>query len=68
MATKKKWRHRFFRRSRAANSIVSGPIWSKFKLMQDIMHVYVTANFKKDRINSNQEKVETLMFYTLKGS
>ena len=30
--------------------------------MQDIMHVYVTANFKKDRINSNQEKVEILMF------
>ena len=30
----KKWTHQFFRCSRAANSIVSGPIWSKFKLMQ----------------------------------
>ena len=47
---------------RAANSIVSGPIWPKFELMQDIMHVYVTSNFKKDWINTNREKVETLMF------
>ena len=51
-----------FRCSRAANSIVSGPIWPKFELMQDIMCVYVTSNFKKDWINTNQEKVETLMF------
>ena len=51
-----------FRCSRAVNSIVSGPIWPKFELMQDIMHVYVTSNFKKDWINTNREKVETLMF------
>ena len=62
MATEKTWRHQFFRCSWAANSIVSGPIWPKFELMQDIMHVYVTSNFKKDWINTNQEKVETLMF------
>ena len=43
-------------------SIVSGPIWPKFELMQGIMHVYVTSNFKKDWINTNLEKVETLMF------
>ena len=61
VAGHKKWRHQFFRRSRAANSIVSGPIWPKFEPMQDIMHVYVTSNFKKDWINSNREKVETLM-------
>ena len=24
--------------------------------MQDIMHVFVTSNFKKDWINTNQEK------------
>ena len=47
---------------RAANSIVSGPIWPKFELMQEIMHVCVTSNFKKDWINTNREKVETLMF------
>ena len=44
-----------FRRSRAANSMVSGPIWSKFKLVQD-MHVNVTANFNKYWITSNQKK------------
>ena len=47
----------FFRRSRAANSVVSGPIWSKFELIQDIMHVLITCKFEKDRINSNGEKV-----------
>ena len=49
-----------FRRSRAANSVVSGPIWLKFKLMQDFMHVLVTCKYKKDRIKNNREKVETL--------
>ena len=62
IATEKTWRHQFFRCSRAANSIVSGPIWPKFELMQDITHVYETSNFKKDWINTNREKVETLMF------
>ena len=35
--------------SRAANSVVSGPIWLKFELVPDFMH----------GIKSNQEKVET---------
>ena len=37
----------FFRRSRAANSIVSGPIWPKFELVRDFMHVLVTCKYKK---------------------
>ena len=49
------WRHHFpiislwdfFRRSRAANSVVSGPIWPKFDLVQDFMHVLVTCKYKK---------------------
>ena len=41
----------FFRRSRAANSVVSGQIWPKFELIQDIMHVLITSKFEKDRIN-----------------
>ena len=49
----------FFRRSRAANSVVSSPIWPKFKLVWDFMHVLVTCKYKKDRIKSNREKVET---------
>ena len=47
----------FFLRSRAANSVVSGPFWPKFELIQDIMHVLITCKFEKDRINSNGEQV-----------
>ena len=48
-----------FNHSRAANSVVSGPIWLKFELVWDFMHVLVTCKYKKDRIKSNREKVET---------
>ena len=49
----------FLRHSRAVNSIVSGPIWPKFELVRDFMHVLVTCKYKKDRIQNNREKVET---------
>ena len=49
----------FFRRSRADNSVVGGPIWPKFELVRDIMHVLVTYKFKMDLINSDREKVAT---------
>ena len=52
----------FLRRSRAANSVVSGPIWPKFKLIHNIMHVLVTSKFEKDRININRDYVMTLIF------
>ena len=52
----------FFRCSRAAYSVVGGPIWPKFELNQDIMHVLITCKFEKDRINSNREKVVTSIF------
>ena len=42
------------RRSRAANSVVGGPIWPKFELIHNIMHVLVTSKFEKDRININR--------------
>ena len=48
-----------FRRSRAANSVVSGPIWPKFELVRDFMHVLVTCKYKKDLIKNDREKVET---------
>ena len=69
--TEKKWKHHFphyksmgifLRRSRAANSAVGGPIWLKFQLVRDIMDVLVTYKFKMDLINSNREKVPTLIF------
>ena len=37
----------FFRRSRAANSVVGGQIWPKFELIQDIMSVLITCKFKR---------------------
>ena len=47
--TEKKWWPQFFRRSRAANSIVSGGNWPKFKLIQAFMHVLITASMKRIR-------------------
>ena len=52
----------FFWRSRAANSVVCGPVWLKFQLIQDIMHVLITCKFEKDWIISNREKVVTSIF------
>ena len=52
----------FFLRSKAANSVVGGPIWPKFELIQDIMHVLITCKFEKDQINSNGEKVVMSIF------
>ena len=69
--TEKKWKHHFphykfmgifLRRSRAANSVVSGPIWPKFGLAHNIMHVLVTSKFEKDRININGDYVMTSIF------
>ena len=44
---------------KAANSVDSGPIWPKFELVQDFMHVLITCKYKKDRIKNNREKVAT---------
>ena len=56
----KKWRHRFshykpidgdfFRRSRAANSAVGGPIRPKFKLVRALLHAIIACKYEKDRI------------------
>ena len=46
----------------AANSVIGGPIWPKFELIQDIMHVLITCKFEKDRINSNEEKMVRSIF------
>ena len=52
----------FLRRSRAANSVVGGPIWPKFELIHNIMHVLGTSKFEKDRININGDYVMTSIF------
>ena len=52
----------FLRRSRAANSVVGGPIWPRFKLIHNIMHVLVTSKFEKDRIHINRDYMMTSIF------
>ena len=49
----------FFGRPRADISVVSGPIWPKFELVRDFMHVLVTCKYKNARIQSSRETVET---------
>ena len=44
---------------KAANSLVSSPIWPKFELIRDFMHVLVTGKYKMDRIKHNREKLDT---------
>ena len=51
-----------FRRSRTDNSAAGNPIWQKFVLNHDILHVLITCKVEKDRLNSNREKVATLIF------
>ena len=45
-----------FYTSRAANSVVSGPIWPKFELVRDFMHVLVTSKYKKDRSKTTEKR------------
>ena len=54
------WGH--FRYSRAANSTVSGPIWIKIELIHNITYAIITCKFKKYRMNSNRENMETSFF------
>ena len=49
----------FFRRSRAANSEVSGGIPPKFKLIQAFMVVLVTCKNEKDPIKNKSSRVLT---------
>ena len=75
--TEKKWKHHFpnyimsmgvfLRRSWAANSVVDGPIWPKFELILNTMHVLVTSKFEKDRININRDYVMTSIFLDAQG-
>ena len=77
IATEKKWWRRFFRRSRAANSIINGGIWPKFKLIQAFMHVLITCKYEKGSDQKQPRKCDAVVFPiislweffpTLKGS
>ena len=60
--SEKKWKDKFFRRLRAANSAVCGQIWLNFKLFQAIMYVIITCKYEKDPIKNNREKLATTYF------
>ena len=63
--SEKKRKHIFFRRLRAANSVVRGQIWPNFKLIQALMYVIITCKYEKDLIKNNREKVATPFFKLL---
>ena len=53
----------FFRRSRAANSEVSGGILPKFKLIQAFIVVLVTCKNEEDPIKNEGAKVLTSLLF-----
>ena len=60
--SEKKWKHQFFRRLRAANSVVRGRIWPNFKLIQALMYVNITCKYEKDPIKNNRETKGNTVF------
>ena len=60
--SEKKWKHQFFKRLRAANSVVRGRTWPNFKLIQALMYVIITCKYEKDPIKNHLEKVATPFF------
>ena len=63
--SEKKWKHKFFRRLRAASSVFRGRIWQNFKLILALIYVIITCKYKKDPIKNNQENVATPFFKLL---
>ena len=52
----------FFRRSRAANSVVHGPISPNFELIQALMYIIVTCKYEMNPIKNARENVMTPFF------
>ena len=52
----------FFRRSRAANSVVHGRISPNFELIQALMYIIVTCKYEMNPIKNVQENVMTPFF------
>ena len=47
---------KLFRRSRAANSVVSGPIWPKFKHVRGFMHALITCKYKRIGLKATEKR------------
>ena len=52
----------FFRRSRAANSVVHGPIWQNFETIRDFMVVLVSCKNEEDPIKKQGARVFTALY------
>ena len=52
----------FSRRSKAANSIVQGPIWPKFEPIRDIISVLAGCKNEEDPIKNEGARVVTTLF------
>ena len=52
----------FFRRSRAANSVVHGQISPNFELIQALMYIIVTCKYEMNPTKNVRENVMTLFF------
>ena len=50
---REKGQHRFFRCSRAANSVVHDQIWPNFKLIKALIYVIITCKYEKDLIKNS---------------
>ena len=53
MQSQKKWIDQFFRHLRAANSVVRGPIWLNFKLIQALTYVIITCKYNNNNNNKD---------------
>ena len=60
--SEKKLKHQFFRRLRAAYSVVRGWIWPNFKHIQALMYVIITCKYEKDPIKNNRDKRGNTIF------
>ena len=57
----------FFRRSRATNSAVRGPIWSNFEFVQDFMIVLLTCKNEDDPIKNRELTTLYINFSDVQG-
>ena len=55
----------FFRRSRAANSGVLGPIGPNFELFRDVMDVLISCQYEEDPIKNRGARVFTILYINL---
>ena len=62
----------FFRRSRAANSVVRSRIWPNFNLTQALMYVVITCKYEKDMNEKTWQHrfshYESMEIFSLKGN